>query len=331
MDEVERMIKQLKADDFFRRIRAGEVLGLIGDSRAVSALIEQLNETDSSLRINAAKALGEIGDTSAVPALTKLLNIDKISQYESLHIYYALGKIGDTSAVPVLIERLESGKSSSNERSNIIKALGKIGGANALATLTGKLKGDCLAVNYTAAKTLEKTGFENIELKDIILSLSILKDTDRIVELGASVTPIVFELLKDGKLASGWCDCLRESFDRIIKNCQSVEEIGFIESNLMEDFDSQKTKSGKGNLVLTSKTLDQRVLIMAIMYKIKLAQKRNDLSKDKGILLDGKPKPPKRNKIYRTYLSGSLNGPLKQSFNRTLDTGHGTLRRATNG
>lgn len=53
------------------RARAAEVLGRIGDARAVNILVQLLTDNDEVLRCNAAEALGYIGGPEAIGALVQ--------------------------------------------------------------------------------------------------------------------------------------------------------------------------------------------------------------------------------------------------------------------
>ena len=71
---VPRLLKRLsgRQDPRFRW-RTAEVLGRIGDGRAVDPLIEALQDDDSGVREAAATALAKIGDPKAVQPLTEAL------------------------------------------------------------------------------------------------------------------------------------------------------------------------------------------------------------------------------------------------------------------
>ena len=123
MDEVEKLIEQLKSEDGDARIRisAAGRLGEIKDERAVPALIGALKGRLEEMRREAAWALGNIGDASAVPVL-----IEALDEKDSMRCYVAeaLGKIGDVSAVPALIGALKD--ENRDVRFNAVIALEKI-------------------------------------------------------------------------------------------------------------------------------------------------------------------------------------------------------------
>ena len=82
-----------------------EVLGKIGDSRAVEPLISILKDENSDVRKTAAEAFGEIGDPQAVEPL-----IDALEDKDwgvRLAAVRALGKIGDRRAMESLLLALK--------------------------------------------------------------------------------------------------------------------------------------------------------------------------------------------------------------------------------
>ena len=73
MDEVEKLIEQLRSGDIKARSSAAHQLGEIKDKRAVPLLIEALKDGDCDVRWKATGALGKIGGTRAVSALIETL------------------------------------------------------------------------------------------------------------------------------------------------------------------------------------------------------------------------------------------------------------------
>ena len=72
MDEVDKLIKDLKDEHWEIRFYAAEALIKIGKP-AVKPLIEALKDKNRFVHSYAANALGKIGDNGAVPALIKTL------------------------------------------------------------------------------------------------------------------------------------------------------------------------------------------------------------------------------------------------------------------
>ncbi len=104
---VSALIEFLKDEDSGLRPQAAEVLGKIGDTRAVPALIDALNDCASYMYENAALALGMIAEkhpeynwSTAVPSLISALNDYDVNV--QLRAAWALAKIGEPT-VPVLL------------------------------------------------------------------------------------------------------------------------------------------------------------------------------------------------------------------------------------
>jgi len=95
-DAVPRLIKALKVDEeAYVRYGAAELLGMIGDVRAVPPLVEALGDRDYFVREDAAKALARFG-IDAVGALADALEDEK--EDTRYWAAYALGRAGERSA-----------------------------------------------------------------------------------------------------------------------------------------------------------------------------------------------------------------------------------------
>jgi hypothetical protein len=71
----------------------------------------------------------------------------------------------------------------------------------------------------------------------------------------------------------------------IFNNCNTINELRDFESKLIEGYEKIYERMKDGSL--------QKIRISIAGLKIAASKKRNELTKDKGILLDDKPKPPK--------------------------------------
>ncbi len=79
--------------------RVANILGEIGDPKAVLPLINSLNKGNTSIRLDAIRALGKIGDKRAVKPI-----INDVKKYgSSLEAIIALGELGDSTALPTLL------------------------------------------------------------------------------------------------------------------------------------------------------------------------------------------------------------------------------------
>ena len=94
MPAVEALVVALAFGDFVYRRDAVEVLGAIGDGRAVDPLIAALQDQDSMVRWMAAEALGKIGNKAAVEALLTAVRFNKDENVRS-QASHALEKIGN--------------------------------------------------------------------------------------------------------------------------------------------------------------------------------------------------------------------------------------------
>lgn len=92
MDEVEKLIQQLKDPDPEVRADAADIMREFKMQRAVPYLIEALDDEDSLVRDIAAEALGEIGGDKAVSALIAALRDDNADR--RLFVGDALEEIG---------------------------------------------------------------------------------------------------------------------------------------------------------------------------------------------------------------------------------------------
>jgi hypothetical protein len=82
-----------------------------------------------------------------------------------------------------------------------------------------------------------------------------------------------------------------ESLMKILHKCSELKEV----DRFWENFStSAQSLSGKN---LVKREVGSLTFILSD-FRIECAKKRNELTKDKGILLDDKPKPPNKNKIY---------------------------------
>jgi len=121
---VDPLIQVLLSDEsFFVREYAAIALGDIGDPRAVDPLIKALKDEDSLVRSYASTALGNIGDPRAVDPLIEVFNDEY--WFIRADAARALGNIGDTRAVDPL-NRLASMDEDDRVRSAAQEALEKI-------------------------------------------------------------------------------------------------------------------------------------------------------------------------------------------------------------
>ena len=130
---VEPLICALKHEEVARR--AAEVLGRIGDPRAVEPLLGLIGHDDRSTRFAALEAVGRIGGPGAFDALVVVLEDDdpELARIAA----EAIGNLADPRALDPLVAHLSDGVLM---KTSVAEALGKIAdprGVAALLTLAG--------------------------------------------------------------------------------------------------------------------------------------------------------------------------------------------------
>ncbi|MEO8846453.1 MAG: HEAT repeat domain-containing protein [Kofleriaceae bacterium] len=103
---VEPLITALNsASNLNVRVWAAQVIGKLGDARAVPSLLARIHDRSDALRTSVANALGDLHDARAVRAL-----IDSVLRDPSATVRAqaaaALGRIGDITALPQLVAAL---------------------------------------------------------------------------------------------------------------------------------------------------------------------------------------------------------------------------------
>ena len=128
------MAEALKDTDRDVRKFITDILGDIGDKKAVKALIKGLSDADENVCLASVEALGKLKDASALKPLVNILNRnDKLLSYG---VIKALEGIGDASIVDVLIPLINK----SGIEKAVIDALGTIGDIKSLDALIAAFK-----------------------------------------------------------------------------------------------------------------------------------------------------------------------------------------------
>lgn len=151
-----------------------QMIGSIGDVRAVPALLKSLeNTTDSFFYENVLDALGEIGDKQAVPVVIKSLKSESSNVREAA--LRALGNIRDEQSV-FSIGELLSNEQLISVRAVALLALGNIGSEDAVTILIKFIenKENNVYLRAVAVKVLCRTSDDRI---DQVL-LKILKENE---------------------------------------------------------------------------------------------------------------------------------------------------------
>lgn len=131
---VDALLPLLSVKDPDVRKFAVDVLGDIGDSRALSHLIGGLRDTDENVRVASAEALGKVRDRRAVEPLIACLSATD-QGWLDYAAAEALGEIGDERALGPLLGALAR----STLREPVLESLGRIGNVSTLAPLLGGL------------------------------------------------------------------------------------------------------------------------------------------------------------------------------------------------
>lgn len=157
---------------------AARALGQIGDPAALLPLFDLLSSPDLGLRRNAIQALGQLHSREAVPTLVNLLDDPEICNAA----IGALMEIGDDSVVPQLVEIGKKGSKST--RQSVFVALAKLGDEAGLAlpmaveTLRADLKSGLRDIGQTCALRY-LCGLDRPEVVPLILaSLPALADAE---------------------------------------------------------------------------------------------------------------------------------------------------------
>ena len=113
-----------------------------------------------------------------------------------------------------------------------------------------------------------------------------------LVKIGKAAVPALIEMLKDeSKDVQGWVDLV---LGKIVRECKTTEGFEEIEKGI-----------DRGSAALRKGRVSKDILIDAQMKIAKLtreiAKRKDKLAPKRDLLLDGKPKPPKKGgKVYRT-------------------------------
>lgn len=87
------------------RVWAAQILGRLGDPRAVQPLMGRITDRSEQVRMSVAEALGKLGDPRAVNELMMVARRDPVSPVRA-EAARALGQLGDPTVVPGLVTLL---------------------------------------------------------------------------------------------------------------------------------------------------------------------------------------------------------------------------------
>jgi len=181
MDEVTIYIEQLSSDDFATKRLAIEVLGEMGDNRALPHLLEIFSDEEWQIRNTAVDAIIKIDKEKAIEPLISLLRDKNASVRNSaisalqlvgekavnalkddVRIFTAntLGFIGATSAVPFLLKCLNAPDLSENVEFATVEALGRIKSYDATLSIIQHLQKADIWDKFNYLNTLGAIGDE---------------------------------------------------------------------------------------------------------------------------------------------------------------------------
>ena len=151
---LEPLIAAVEEGDKDLRQVAAKALGQLGDVRALEPLIAALEDEDHGVQRAAAQALGELGDARAMDPLTSALRDS--SGVGWVWPTEALGKLGDARAVERVMVALKD--KDWRVREAVAEALGKLGDAQAVEPLVAALKDKDGSVQKAVVEALGELG-----------------------------------------------------------------------------------------------------------------------------------------------------------------------------
>ncbi|HCE46800.1 MAG TPA: hypothetical protein DET40_24910 [Lentisphaeria bacterium] len=172
---VEPLIKALKDNDPVIRAETAEVLGGIGDKRALDPLIGMLKDGNPDVRQQAVKALGRMGSKRAVEPLAACLKDP--SRDIRLEAVEALKSLADEWAFRPLVKSLKD--SDAVIRKETVKALLLTGGARAVEPFLEYLEDPAAKSKVEVIRALGVLG-DKRALEQLVICL---KDKDPVIRM----------------------------------------------------------------------------------------------------------------------------------------------------
>jgi HEAT repeat protein len=158
--DVETLINALSVQNLDVRIGSAELLGLIGDPRAVKPLITSLKDENSRVREAATGALGNISSPESVTSLIATLKDEEMDVRKAAAT--ALGKLSDLQSAEHLIAALSDQEG--EVRKAAAKALGNLGDPRFVPPLIAALRDEYVEnVRWTYSSALAEIGAPAVE------------------------------------------------------------------------------------------------------------------------------------------------------------------------
>jgi HEAT repeat protein len=240
----------------------------------VPLLIDLLGDADYEVRIETVMALGHLAErgisiAKAIPKLTSF--IEGADEQTLIRVSWVLIKAWENGddiliAVPPLFPALEI-QSESLVSHNIKKILLNLIRDEKASAGMLSIIGNLLSCKDSLAK------YDAIRL---------LGESGRIF-----FVPLLIDALKDNSMRLE----ISLALEKICMECTTMESISRMEIKALEGINDLRKGLMKRDFL--------EIGFEIAKLKMAIAKKKNELSKDKGILLDDKPKPPRRNKMYQ--------------------------------
>jgi HEAT repeat protein len=151
---LDSLVVVLRDENKWVRESTTDALVKLRDVRAVEPMLATLKDDDADIRRRAINVLGVLGDLRAVEPLLALLS-DENNDVRKASIV-ALGDLGDKRAVEPLIELLP--KEKRNIASTVVEALGRLGDLRAVEPLIAVLSNKDALIYIPTAKALGALG-----------------------------------------------------------------------------------------------------------------------------------------------------------------------------
>jgi len=190
-----------------------------------------------------------------------------------------------------LIKQLKS--PDADARKNAAERLGELKNLGAIPALEKALNDSDSNVRCEAKNSLVRLSFSHRvakELCDLMTGRTLLESPQTLYKVEETeVIPLVKVLASP--LYYPRVIAL-EKLERKLQGCKTIEDVLKFESEMSEGYESIKKKEHKGD--------EKKSEIEIARLRTAIAKRKNELAHDKGIILDGIPKPPKPKKgIYR--------------------------------
>lgn len=173
---INRIAKELYSDNEDVRLRALQVLGMLGKgSKVLQALSEMVKDRDKKVRATAIHLLGKAVQGKDMSMVLALLNDE--DQRVRANTIEAVEEIGNPNAVG-LLQRFRKDKSN-RIRGNALKALWNLGQKDIMDDLKEMLNSENYLDRASAAWVMGETGKDNREMIDILASYA--QDSNKLV------------------------------------------------------------------------------------------------------------------------------------------------------